>query len=336
MLERLLAYLLEENKILRSKAPQRISLTPRERNRLVKFGKAVGPAIKEVITIVSPRTFARWVNGTKRRTPVLKRGRRPTPDEIRELVLKLARENGWGYTRILGELKKLAVGKVCRSTIVNILKAHGLDPGPKRGEGSWDDFIKSHLHTLWACDFFTQPVLTLRGRVDYYLILFVQIETRRLFITSATTHPTGDWVAQQARNFVMHAEELGLPATHLIRDNDAKFAPAFDAVLEGAAVETVRIVPLSPNMNAYAERAGQTLQKECLDHFIVLGERHLNYLVEQFVEHYHLERPHQGKGNVPLTSSPANALPDTPFRLKDVTCRERLGGVLKHYYRRAA
>ncbi len=134
----------------------------------------------------------------------------------------------------------------------------------------------------------------------------------------------------------MHAEEQGLRASHLIRDSDAKFAPAFDAVLDGAGVETVRIVPLSPNMNAYAERAVQTVQVECLDKFIVIGERHLNYLTEQFLEHYHDERPHQSKGNAPLTSPLANAPPDTPFRLQDIACRERLGGLLKHYYRRAA
>ena len=168
------------------------------------------------------------------------------------------------------------------------------------------------------------------------MILFIHLETRRLFIASATLRPTADWVAQQARNFVMHAEELGLPASHLIRDNDAKFAPAFDAVLEGAGVEPVPIVPLSPNMNAYAERTGQTLQRECLDHFLVIGERHLNYLIQQFSEHYHLERPHQGKGNAPLTPQRPPPLPDAPLRLQDIACRERLGGLLKHYYRRAA
>ena len=122
ILLRLVTYLVEENRILRSKAPQRIMLTPRERNRLVKLGKPLGLAIKDVITIVSPRTFARWARGKARKPLVFKCGRRPTAEEIRELILKLARENGWGYTRILGELRKLGAGTVCRSTVVNILK----------------------------------------------------------------------------------------------------------------------------------------------------------------------------------------------------------------------
>jgi putative transposase len=89
-------------------------------------------------------------------------------------------------------------------------------------------------------------------------------------------------------------------------------------------------------MNAYAERAGQTLQKECLDHFIVLGEKHLNYLVSQFLEYYHQERPHQGKGNVPLTPQAKAPPDDGPLRQRDVACKQRLGGWLKHYYRQAA
>ena len=92
-------------------------------------------------------------------------------------------------------------------------------------------------------------------------------------------------------------------------------------------------------MNAYAQRAIQTVQVECLDKFIVIGEKHLNYLVEQFLAHYHEERPHQAKGNAPLTpphQPPATGPPDIPLRVKDIACRKRLGGVLKHYYRRAA
>ena len=267
------------------------------------------------------------------------RGRRPTSDEIRELILKLARENGWGYTRILGELRKLGVGKICRSTVVNILKAHGLDPGPKRGEGSWDEFLKSHLHTLWGCDFLSQRVLTLKGWVDYYLILFVHLETRRLFITPATLHPTGEWVVQQAKNFTLHTEAQGLEAGYVIVDNDTKFCAAFDGTLNAGGIEVVRTSLRSPNMNAFAERAIQTVQVECLDKFIVIGEKHLNYLVEQFLAHYHEERPHQGKGNMTLTPPahpPPVTAPDLPLCLKDIACRERLGGVLKHYYRQAA
>ncbi len=151
-------YLKAENSILGAKLPKRITLTDLEKNRLVKFGSKLGPAICSVISIVSPRTFLRWVKGEVRTceskgATKAKPGRPRTDDEVRELILRLAKANGWGYTRILGELKKLAVGSVSRSTVVNILIANGFDPGPTRGKGTWSVFIERHAKTLWASDF---------------------------------------------------------------------------------------------------------------------------------------------------------------------------------------
>jgi len=126
--------------------------------------------------------------------------------------------------------------------------------------------------------------------------------------------------------------------THLIRDNDGKFPGRFDATLETTGAKVVRTAIKAPNMNAVCKRAGQTLQVECLDKFLVLGEKHLNYLVQEFVAHYHMDRPHQGKGNVLLMPPPPDialaAADSLPLRVG--SCQTRLGGVLKHYYRRAA
>jgi len=156
-------YLKAENAILRAKLPTRITVTATEKARLVQLGAALGGALKDLITIVSTRTFARGVaavNGTDvdSATPTSaastrQPGRPRTAEDIRTLVLKLARENDWGYTRILGELKKLGISTVSRSTVVNILKEAGLDPGPTRGKGTWDEFVKRHAATLWASDF---------------------------------------------------------------------------------------------------------------------------------------------------------------------------------------
>ncbi|HVW38046.1 MAG TPA: hypothetical protein VHB99_12100, partial [Pirellulales bacterium] len=101
--------------------------------RLLKYGKPLGKKLDEVITIVSPRTFARWASGETKSVgkKEAKPGRKKTADEIRELILKRARKTGAGYSKILGELKKLGVSSVCRSTVVNILKENGLDPGPQ-------------------------------------------------------------------------------------------------------------------------------------------------------------------------------------------------------------
>ncbi|HEY8506127.1 MAG TPA: hypothetical protein VIL46_16190 [Gemmataceae bacterium] len=187
-----------------------------------------------MITIVSPRTFARWLRG-ETPSPKKKRPARPgrprTEAEVWELVLRLARENAWGYSRILGELKKLGVRSIARSTVVNILKEAGLDPGPKRGEGTWDEFLKRHAQTLWACDFFSCKVWTLRGLVDVFVLFFIHIGTRRVFVSGMTAHPDRAWVAQQGRNAAMVFADEPVRPRYLLRDHDTKFVEEFDQVL---------------------------------------------------------------------------------------------------------
>src|SRR5262249_8192741 len=139
------------------------------------------------------------------------------------------RENGWGYTRILGELKKLGVRSICRSTVVNILKEAGLDPGPKRGEGTWTDFLKRHSKTLWACDFFTKNVWTLTGLQQIFVLFFINIASRRVYVSGMTAHPDKTWMIQQARNVSMFFAEQADKPEILFRDHDAKFVKEFDA-----------------------------------------------------------------------------------------------------------
>jgi putative transposase len=336
-------YLKEENRILRAKLPKQLTLTAREKARLIKYGAAVGSAIKHLVTIVSYRTFCRWTAAVagpplnkKRAATIRKPGRPRTPEELRQLVVRLANENGWGYTRVLGELKKLGVRTVSRSTVVNILRDEGLDPGPKRGEGTWTDFVARHAATLWASDFVSVRTLTAAGVVDLYLLFFLHGGSRRVIVSAPTANPDSAWVAQQARNATMQMAEWGSGATHLLIDNDPKFTDHFDAVLAAQDAEVKRVGPRAPNMNAYAERWVQSLRAECLDHFVVVGERHLHHLVTHYVEHYNLERPHQAKGNVPLPDADGDEPRILPFPSGEVRCRERLGGLLKHYYRAAA
>ncbi len=111
---------------------------------------------------------------------------------------------------------------------------------------------------------------------------------------------------------------------------------SFDAVFEAEDAEAIRVGPAAPKLNAYAERWVRSLRTECLDHFLICGESHLRHLVNEFVEHYNLERPHQGVGNVPLPDIGQNEPRILPFPSGEVRCRERLGGLLKHYYRNAA
>jgi putative transposase len=332
-LARQVQYLKVENAILRSKLPKRVAVTLREKKRLVKYGKPLGAAIKDLIGIVSPRTFARWLQlQPPSTTPACSGGRPRTKAEVCDLVLRLAGETGWGYTRILGELKKLGITDISRSTIRNILKGHGIDTAHQRGVGTWADFIRRHAATLWACDFFSKKVWTQAGMVEVFVLFFLHIGSRRVHIAGLTAHPDSAWMAQQARNIAVFFAEQGIPTKYLIHDCDAKFTQQFDAILDSSGVETIRVGPHAPNLNAYAERWVLSVKSECLDHFVVFGEEHLRYLINEYVRFYYTCRPHQGKDNEVLTA-PAAPPPTGPFAEGDIICEERLGGLLKHYRR---
>jgi len=138
-------------------------LNSQERTRLIQLGQAVEPKLRQLLTIVSYSTYTRWLRQLKNPIPKKSSGQPRTPEAIREFVIKLAQETGWGYTRILRELRKLGIGKIFRQTVVNILKKESLDPGPSRGPGTWDQLVKMHAETLWQCDFFSKRMLCRRG-----------------------------------------------------------------------------------------------------------------------------------------------------------------------------
>ena len=220
-LARQVTYLKVENKILRSKLSARVTVTTQERNRLVRFGAKLGKkALHQLVSIVHPDTLRRWIresNKTCKLQPQ-KVGRRPTAESTRRLIIKLARETGWGYTRILGELKKLGIQSVSRNTVKRILRANGLDPGPKRGIGTWDEFLKIHAATLWQCDFLAVKSLTPKGFRDLFLLVFLHVETRRVLLTPATCYPNEAWVCDQANAFVKHTQKNGLGSDVVMHD----------------------------------------------------------------------------------------------------------------------
>lgn len=344
-LARQVQYLKTENEILRSKLPTRLTVTPKERQRLLKFGARLGRSIRQLITIVSPDTFLRWLREDKRdgkgRKPA-KRGRPRTAEQIRELIILMAKENSWGYCRIVGELRKLGIHSVTKSTVRNILKAAGLDPCPKRAGSTWDEFISRHAASLWQCDFLSQKVLTTKGLREAFMIAFLHVETRRVILSPATFHPDAAWVTTQAHAFADQARGQGLRVRYLLHDRDAKFAASVDDAFKQRRIKVVRSPKCSPNCNAFVERFFGSLRWECLDHFLFFGLKHLDSVAACFVEHYLRERPHQGKENellIPMTGrrrqvgEPAD---ETSIPLGDVCCQHRLGGLLKHYSRQAA
>src|SRR5262249_37029360 len=158
---------------------------------------------------------------------------------------------------------------------VAILKEHGLDPGPRRGEGTWSEFIKRHADTLWACDFFSKKVWTRNGLVDVFVLFFIHVGMRRVHVMGMTPNPDEVWMAQQARNALMIFAEQSVKFEYVIMDMDSKFTAQFRATLEADELEVVRVGPRKPNLNAYAERFVQTIRQECLDHFVCFGVDHL-------------------------------------------------------------
>lgn len=198
-LARYVEFLKEENKILRSRVPGQIHTKPHERERLLKLGKPLGRAIEELLTIISPSTFYRWLRdaGQGASQPKTPKGGRRKPKEVRELVIQIAKTTSFGYTRIIGELRKLGIKKISRQTVRNILKEEGIQPGPNRTSDSWEKFIERHAKTLWAVDFFSIKALTAKGFQELYVMVWLCMTTRELIVSDSTQHPNSFWVVEQ-------------------------------------------------------------------------------------------------------------------------------------------
>ena len=338
ILLRQIAYLKAENAILRSKLPKAVQTTPAERAQLTRLGKPLGNAIQELLSLVHYKTFLRWLRDEKaeaagEKNPAKPPGRPGISEDTTAIILRLAKETGWGYIRIQGELKKLGIS-VAHNTIKKILIKNGFHPSPGRTKGDWDTFIQRHIDTLWACDFFTKDVWTACGKVTYYVLFFIHVGSRRVKIAGMTCNPDGPWTEQQARNLVMELADRGETASYLIRDGDTKFTDKFDEIFKSEGIKVKKLPFRSPNLNAYSERWVQTVQNECLNHFVVFGERHLDHLLREFEDHYNTVRPHQGLGNRTIGVVPLPG--EKPPGAAEIECESRLGGLLRHYHRRAA
>ena len=328
-------WLKAENEMLRKRIDKsRIFLSQEEKARLLQLGKPIGPGLRHLITIVSYGTFLSWKRNEQEGRELKKMGRPRTLESIRELIVKIASENSWGYTRVMDEIKKLGLKPPSRNTVKRILKENDLDPGPNRGPDSWHDFLQRHAETLYQCDFFSKRIWTKLGFQQHFVLVFLHLGSRKVFVTNCTRQPNTEWLNEQARKFVAHVKASGQEVTLLFRDRDGIYQGEFDQILKEGGIPVQKQPLRSPNLQAYIERFIQSLQQEALDHFIVFGEQHFDYLVSEYVEHYHSERPHQAMGHRPLTGEwPEPEEP--PSDRVDVVSRERLGGVLKSYSRAA-
>jgi putative transposase len=332
-------YLVTENRMLRNQIKGRVRLNDGERKTLAEIGQKLGKqALAEVATIVKPDTILAWYrmriaqkfDGSMQRKAT---GRPKIDQEIEALVVRMAQENrSWGYDRIVGALTNLGY-TISDQTVGNILKRHGLLPALERKTTTtWKEFIRTHLHVLVATDFFTAEVWTLGGLVTYYVLFFMHLGSRKVHVAGVTPHPDARWMVQIARNVTMADRGFLAPGQYLLHDRDGKYCPAFQHIIDAASVKRVPLPAQSPNLNAYAERWVRSVKEECLSRLILFGEASLRHALRQYVEHFHAERNHQGKGNVLLFP----AVSQDPEREGPIQCRERLGGLLKYYEREVA
>jgi putative transposase len=285
------------------------------------------------VALFRPETLLRWHREAVRRMWTFGRrrpgGRPPLAAELEALILRLAGENPrWGYSRIHGEVQKLGY-RISRSAIRDALKRHGVPPAPQRWQrgSTWRAFLGRHAGAILACDFLTVETLCLK---TVYILFFIVLGTRRVHVAGCTAHPTAAWVAQQARQLSWAIQDGALPIRFLLHDRDAKFPPSFDTVFVAEGVEVIRTPYRAPNANAVAERWIRSLRQECLDHLLLVSQAHLRRVLATYADYYNRARPHQG---LDQRTPVAPAMP--PGR-GPIRRRDRLGGLLRDYYREAA
>jgi putative transposase len=316
----------------------RPQLTQADRALLAAFSRVLPRRAWKRSFVVTPATVLRWHRELVARSwtfPHRRSGRPATAVEIRGLVVRLARENpDWGYRRIQGELVGLGI-KLAASTVWAILKEAEIEPAPSRLETSWAEFLRQQAASIIECDFLTVDTLFLKR---FYVLFFIELATRRVRLAGITTNPDGRWVTQQARNLLMQLEDEGVRPRFLIRDRDSKFTRQFDEVFRSEGIRVIKAPVRAPRARAHAERWVGTVRRECLDRLLIVGRRHLEYVLSAYTTHYNEHRPHRALGQrSPLSRVPPSAADATAgvIDLDRLRRRELLGGLI-HEYRLAA
>jgi hypothetical protein len=283
---------------------------------------------RQLSLIITPRTLLRWhAELVKRRWTYPRRapGRPRTCPTIRRLALEMARDNpGWGYRRICGELSGLG-HKIAPSTIWETLKAAGIDPAPRRAAASWKQFLSAQAKTIAAVDFFHVDTVFLRR---LYVLFAIEHHHRRVHLAGVTAHPTAAWTVQQARNTLMDFGEQTDGLQFLIRDRDAKYTDAFDAVFTAAGTRIIKTPVQAPRANAICERWVASARRECTDRILIAGRQHLHHTLSEYVDHYNTHRPHRTLSQRPPAGRTHIAPADDNIRVRR---RDRLGGLLHEY-----
>lgn len=277
--------------------------------------------------LVTPQTLLRWHRELVRRKWTFRRscagGRPPIGPELRELTLRMGKENPrWGCLRIRGELAKLGL-RVSATTIRTLLRGNGLGPAPRRQGPTWSEFLGAQARGILAMDFFTVETAWLQ---TLYVLFAIELGSRRVAILGVTRNPDSLWVTQQARNLAIggRLEEIRF----LIHDRDSKFCGPFDEVFRTEGVRIIETPIRAPRANAFAERWVKTARTECLDWLLVLGRRHLQRILRTYAAHYNTARPHRGLKLATPDPRPAPAPWSSSAR---VVRRDVLGGLVHEY-----
>ena len=309
--------------------PMGILLNDNQRMQLARLGKRLGRAVlADACCLFSPDTILRWhrnliarkYDGSKKRTP----GRKRISEELEKLIIQIARKNKtWGSRRIKGQLKYLG-HKVSHTTIDNVLKRNDYCPGPDRArETRWSEFLRSHWESLAAIDFFTTEIYTLTGLTRYMVLVSIHYATRKVEVVGIIQQAHEQWMLQKARNLADQLAGFLKDKKYLIHDRDPLFTEEFREILKASGIKPIKTLPMAPHLNCVVERFVRSIKSEALDRMLIFGERHLEYVIKEYMEHYHTERAHQGLGNEIIEGQ------------GEIICQERLGGLL-NFYRRAA
>jgi putative transposase len=266
--QHVIEYLIEENRVLREQiGSRRMRFSDNQRRRLATKAKKLGrKLLAQVASIATPETLLAWhrkliaqkYDGSAFRTS----GRRRTTGEIADLVVRMAEENRtWGYRRIQGALANLG-HFLAHNTIANILRRHGLEPAPERSrKTTWKEFLDRHWQQIVASDFFTLEVWTANGLQRFVILFFMELSTRRVEIGGIASKANGLWMTQIARNVTDDVDGFFKGKRYLIHDRDPLYTREFLSMLADAGIESVKLPPRAPNLNAYAERFVAPLRK---------------------------------------------------------------------------
>ena len=217
--------------------------------------------------------------------------------------------------------------RLAPSSVWAILRSHGINPSPGRTGPTWTEFLKGQASSMLVCDLFTVDTVLVHR---LYVLFFVELDPRRVYVSGITGNPTGAWVVQQARTLTMVLAERTRPTRFLIRDRDAKFTVSSDEVIGSERIRVIRTPVRAPRANAFAERFVGTIRRECLDRMLIFHRRQLESVLSEYVDHYNGHRPHRSLDqSAPLTMSPvpSTSLPDATNLRRSA----RLGGLIHEY-----